>query len=290
MSITRPGRPRSPLGRKSGGTAGVSGAKGCSPPGSSSSRNANSNRHQASLLVNDGYSSFDGRKNRSGVAMDTIAELEKVGSWHTPQKMRLIPQSTASANHSRVSTHGQENRYIVHDQQRIDRNRSISPPSAPGPNLWIGAGEAAGGLQSGLSSKLMHTSSTSIKPLRLEPASQDASEVYRARSHAHGVADKDGNASHSDTAVVGAGGGGAAGKAQIAKMLSSGSGRAAGGARGVGNTLTSALTNYLNFASRSSCGASGQVTRKASEKEEEREKKKSQNKTNMRCCDSSFNF
>ena len=227
----------------------------------------------------------------------------------------------------------QENRYIVHDQQRIDRNRSISPPSAPGPNLWIGAGEAAGGLQSGLSSKLMHTSSTSIKPLRLEPASQDASEVhlsnlaksilrafqtvrsqsytqfvsnecervlhklivlcsqvYRARSHAHGVADKDGNASHSDTAVVGAGGGGAAGKAQIAKMLSSGSGRAAGGARGVGNTLTSALTNYLNFASRSSCGASGQVTRKASEKEEEREKKKSQNKTNMRCCDSSFNF
>ena len=71
-------------------------------------------RDRASLLVNESSSSLDRRRNRSGVGMDTISELEKVrtgdvegqswaraadcaslrgqvGSWHTPQKMRHVP-------------------------------------------------------------------------------------------------------------------------------------------------------------------------------------------------------
>ena len=113
-----------------------------SPPtnGPVASGRQRSHRDRASLLINDSPSLIDRRRNRSGVGMDTIAELEKVrqglvrnlvalsalgnrtggspaydllatrlcsiqfvrasiqsipaqvGSWHTPQKMRLVPQ------------------------------------------------------------------------------------------------------------------------------------------------------------------------------------------------------
>jgi len=58
-----------------------------------------SNREHASLLVHE---NLGHRRTRSGVAMDTIAELEKVGSWHTPQKLSL----SSPKSDSRVRAYG----------------------------------------------------------------------------------------------------------------------------------------------------------------------------------------
>lgn len=109
-------------------------------------------------------------------------------------------------------------------------------------------------------------------------------------SHAHGWANQDGNESNRDAAPAGASGGGGAGKAQIAKKLTSGSGSGArsavGDARGDENSLTSALTNYLNFTSRSACGVPGKTGKEAAGTVT----RKIINNKDMRCCDSSFKF
>jgi hypothetical protein len=57
------------------------------------------NRENASLLLHE---NLGRRRTRSGVAMDTISELEKVGSWHTPQKLSL----GSSKSDSRVRAYG----------------------------------------------------------------------------------------------------------------------------------------------------------------------------------------
>ena len=58
----------------------------------SAGRQQKAGRDRGSLLDDDSSSNLDHRRSRSGVAMDTISELEKVGSWHTPQKMRFASQ------------------------------------------------------------------------------------------------------------------------------------------------------------------------------------------------------
>mmetsp|Transcript_39223 Transcript_39223/g.61142 ORF Transcript_39223/g.61142 Transcript_39223/m.61142 type:complete len:238 (-) Transcript_39223:320-1033(-) len=73
------------------------------------------------------------RKLRSGVGMDTVRELEQVGSWHTPQKLRVMGEDEVT---KRIAA--QKRRLDAQRRHRTQDSTEAEPSDErAGPTNWM---------------------------------------------------------------------------------------------------------------------------------------------------------